>query len=154
MKKIMKSRIFLVILTAIIVSSVTVYAVNTYNASQIEYNKNGKATVENALDDLYEHSVRFNILDSNRAQYTLPTSVKKAYIIVSRGTSNIPYTITISGTGIISKENISSTNRADVNMAVYIDIYKIELNGENGNIALTKSGGSAASQAWNAVAIY
>ena len=57
MKRIVKSRIFLVILTAIIVSSVTVYAVNIYNASQIDFEPTDKnwnvSKVDKALDELY-----------------------------------------------------------------------------------------------------
>jgi len=50
MKKILTSRIFLVVLTAIIVASGTAYATIKIQASEIEY-KDG--TVEDALNDLY-----------------------------------------------------------------------------------------------------
>ena len=53
MKNIIKSRVFTFILGAIIFGSIGVYAATQYNASQITYNKNGKATVEAALNDLY-----------------------------------------------------------------------------------------------------
>lgn len=79
MKRIVKSRIFLIILTAIIVSSVTVYAVNTYNASQIDFeptNKNWNVSkVDKALDDLYtkanKQPTQVATLTTQGASYTM-----------------------------------------------------------------------------------
>ena len=56
MKKIMKSRIFLVIITMIICISGTLYAATTYKASDVSYTPNGgtEITVESALNDIYQ----------------------------------------------------------------------------------------------------
>ena len=55
MKKIIKSRIFIVIITMIICISGTLYAAATYKASDVVYNaSNGTSmNVEDALNDLY-----------------------------------------------------------------------------------------------------
>ena len=50
MKKVLKNRLFLVLVTAIIVGSIAVYATSEILASQITYND---TTVEAALNDLY-----------------------------------------------------------------------------------------------------
>ena len=57
MKKIIKSRIFLVIITMIICISGTLYAASTYKASDVVYNaSDGTSTnVESALNDLYNN---------------------------------------------------------------------------------------------------
>ena len=49
MKKILRSKIFLVIITAIICSSISVYATYLYNSTQITYND---TSVENAINFL------------------------------------------------------------------------------------------------------
>ena len=58
MKKVIKSRIFLVIMTTIIVASISVYAATIYNATDIVYNaSNGTSmTVNDALNELYNKS--------------------------------------------------------------------------------------------------
>ena len=45
-----------IIIGAILISGISVYATSTYLASQVEYNKNGQAKVSDALDDLYNKS--------------------------------------------------------------------------------------------------
>ena len=58
MKKTMKSRIFLVIITTIIVTGVSVYAANIYKASDVVYNVSDgtSMSVEDALNNLYDKS--------------------------------------------------------------------------------------------------
>ena len=58
MKKVIKSRIFLVIMTTIIVASISVYAATIYNATDVVYNaSNGTSmTVNDALNELYNKS--------------------------------------------------------------------------------------------------
>ena len=55
MKKIIKSRLFIVIITTIIVASGTLYAANKYQASEVIYNASDGTTtdVNTALNDLY-----------------------------------------------------------------------------------------------------
>ncbi len=55
MKKIMKSRIFLVIITMIICISGTLYAANTYKATDVVYNASdgNSMSVNDALNDIY-----------------------------------------------------------------------------------------------------
>ena len=55
MKKIIRSRIFLVIITTIIVASGTLYAANTYKASEVLYTSSDGTSmnVEDALNELY-----------------------------------------------------------------------------------------------------
>ena len=60
MKKILTSRIFLVVLTAIIVATGSVYATIKIQANEIEY-KDG--TVEDALNDLYTKSSAYKKID-------------------------------------------------------------------------------------------
>ena len=56
MKKIIKSRLFLVIITMILCISGTLYAANKYQASEVVYNKEDgtSMTVSEALDNIYE----------------------------------------------------------------------------------------------------
>ena len=58
MKKVIKSRIFLVIMTTIIVASISVYAAVTYNATDVVYNASDgtSMTVDDALNELYNKS--------------------------------------------------------------------------------------------------
>ena len=58
MKKVIKSRIFLVIITTIIVASGTLYAANTYKASDVLYTTSdgSSLTVNDALNELYNKS--------------------------------------------------------------------------------------------------
>lgn len=145
-------------LTAIICISGTAFATG-YFAGDISYKKadGTQINVETALNELYSKDINKRSLmvnDTNRDEYDIPEGVKEIYVFVSRGTTNIPYTITISGTEILNNELVSNTSRVDVNMAVYIDIYKITLTGNSGKITLSRSGGNAASQAWNSCIVY
>lgn len=58
MKKMLRSRIFLVIVTLIIGISGTLYAANSYNANAIVYNSSDGTSknVNEALNDLYTKS--------------------------------------------------------------------------------------------------
>ena len=58
MKKVIKSRIFLVIITTIIVASISVYAATTYNATDVLYTASDgtSMTVNDALNELYNKS--------------------------------------------------------------------------------------------------
>ena len=104
--------------------------------------------------EMIKNSKELTILDNNRSEYEISEGIQLAYIIVTRATTNVPYTITISGDIITSNEKVSETNRMDVNVASYIDIYKVELSGNAGKIKLSASGGNAQGQAWNACIVY
>ena len=58
MKKVIKSRMFLVIICGIVFTSIGVYAATTYNATDVVYNASDgtSMTVNDALDDLYNKS--------------------------------------------------------------------------------------------------
>lgn len=78
MKKIIKSRIFLVIITAILCTGITVYATSTYQASQVEY-KDGKK-VDAALNELYTKATTYkNLSVSTTAKAEDIISGKTAY---------------------------------------------------------------------------
>lgn len=62
MQKLLKSRIFLVIITFLITLSCTVYATTRYLASEIEYKE---TTVEGALNDLYTVHETYKNLNIN-----------------------------------------------------------------------------------------
>lgn len=57
MKKLLKNRLFIIIVTMIICISGTIYAVNKYQAYEVIYNKKDGTTtdVNKALDELYEN---------------------------------------------------------------------------------------------------
>ncbi len=59
MKKILKSNVFLIIVTAFIVSSISVYAVNTYKASDVVYNASDGTSknVNDAITELYNDNI-------------------------------------------------------------------------------------------------
>ena len=56
MKKVIKSRVFLVIITTIVVASVSIYATNVYNATDVFYNTSDGSTksVSVVLNELYD----------------------------------------------------------------------------------------------------
>ena len=58
MKKVIKSRVFLVIITTIVVASVSIYATNVYNATDVFYNASDGTSmnVSDALNELYENN--------------------------------------------------------------------------------------------------
>ena len=58
MKKIMKSRIFLILICGLIFTSVGVYAANTYKATDVVYNASDGTSmnVNEALNELYNKS--------------------------------------------------------------------------------------------------
>ena len=62
MKKIMKSRIFIFILTAIMFTSIGVYATTTYKASDVIYNASDGTSmnVNDALNNLYKNQTKIS----------------------------------------------------------------------------------------------
>ena len=61
--------------------------------------------------EMIKKSRELIILNKNRSEYEVPEGVKLAYIIVTRATTNIAYTITITGNVITSNQQVSSTSR-------------------------------------------
>ena len=51
-----------IIIGAILISGISVYATSTYLASEVDYNKNGQAKVSDALDDLYSKASTYKNL--------------------------------------------------------------------------------------------
>ena len=63
MKKIIKSRIFLIVILCIISCSIGVYAANTYKASDVVYNANdgSSMSVNEALNELYNLKINSDV---------------------------------------------------------------------------------------------
>ena len=98
MKKIIKSRIFLVIITAIICITGTAYAIN---ASSIDYND---TTVAGALDDLYTNldtKIMLNTFDTALydASYGVISASRTASLTLDTGKYIVYVSGTISGGG-------------------------------------------------------
>ena len=74
MKKVIKSRIFLVIITMIIVTSVSVYAATTYKATDVVYNASDGTSknVGEALNELYEKTSAANSGSTKLYSFTSP----------------------------------------------------------------------------------
>ena len=87
MKKMLRSRIFLVIVTLIIGISGTLYAANSYNANAIVYNSSDGTSknVNDALNDLYTKSKKEYYVNGLVAYYNPVTGSKCK---VSEATSN------------------------------------------------------------------
>ena len=72
MKKVLKNRMFLVLVTAIIVGSIAVYATNEILASQVKYNN---TPLDEVLDDLYSKTnktpTQVATLTTRGASYTM-----------------------------------------------------------------------------------
>ena len=72
-----------IIIGAILISGISVYATGQYLASQVEYNKNGQAKVSDALDDLYSKvpsgtktiTEKGNQIDVSKYQYADTTGL-------------------------------------------------------------------------------
>lgn len=56
MKKVLNNKIFLVLITAFICVTGTIFAKTLYDAKDINYNQNNMTNVEEALNDLYENT--------------------------------------------------------------------------------------------------
>ena len=117
MKKIIKSRIFLIIITTIIVTSISVYAATTYKASDVVYNaSNGTSmNVEDALNELYSSknnqlsSISFDLVADDFISATsdygvtsgvdmsIPFVYKYAEIEVTSATANYAYIVITGG---------------------------------------------------------
>ena len=81
MKKVIKSKIFLVIITTIVVASVSIYATNAYNATDVVYNASDgtSMTVNDALNELYENNNKQIYLNGLVAYYN-PVSGEKCKV--------------------------------------------------------------------------
>ena len=84
-----------IIIGAVLISGISVYATTTYLASQVNYTTNKNAeikSVEQALNDLYTKisNDTDNIVISSGDNYTTTQTYSKAYIIVTRLLPNPP----------------------------------------------------------------
>ena len=152
------SKLFIGILIGIFLTSTSVFAANVILAKNINFTPENDSwnvsNVDDALNYLYSKKNNITYIDSDRTSYNIPNGVKKVYIVIERATSNVPYTITFSGSSIISRNLVSTIKNVDVNLAIYREIYELNLDGNGGKISLTRSGGSAASQAWSSFVLY
>ena len=58
-----------IIIGAILISGISVFATSQYLASQVEYNKNGQAKVSDALDDLYNKANKYKYTEQDYQDY-------------------------------------------------------------------------------------
>ena len=114
MKKVIKSRIFLVIITTIVVASISVYAATTYKASEVLYTSSDESsmTVNEALNELYNKSNDTEYPDIkiyyNSGWYSGTCSINVSF--------NIP-----SGYNYLSLTNNSTTKTRIDSQVVYIN---------------------------------
>ena len=89
MKKVIKSRIFLVIICGIVFTSIGVYAATTYKATDVLYTSSDGTSmnVEDALNDLYDKSINNSdlelIYDAMVSKGVTPSSKKTADIVTA-----------------------------------------------------------------------
>ena len=140
-----KKILFGIIIGGLIFGSLGVYATSLYNATDISYSSDDSEVlnVKDALDDLYENQKYFvNELvkaDGNK----IPSGVKKAYVFSETLTSYNYQSLSITGGIIVSQKCILSQSIYNNNTAAAgIHIYELELNGNEGVIGLSFSGGS------------
>lgn len=137
MKKIIQSRIFLVIVCGLIFGSIGVYGATIYNAEDVIYsNKNSKvANVNDALDELYKFKdqlglkllyEKINSFDNYTTFteiYNVPVDTKQVLVLcmASQG-KNYPFTIstTKGKVSLITDYNVGQS------YALTYSIYKIE----------------------------
>ena len=129
MKKIIKNPIFTFILGIILAGSIGVYASTQYMASQVTYNKNGKATVEAALNDLYDKSKHHHLIFSpvseeefesiGRSSFSVQAGTDEMYIVFSLGTNSSVGNPTISGDIVESSEQVGFNTYTDVHNNKY-----------------------------------
>ena len=128
MKRVIKSRIFLVIITMIICISGALYAANNYKASDVLYTSSDgtSMTVDDALNDLYDKKSCSNINLDIEKHFTMDTNfnykvgipnINTDHIIVELLNFSIPSSLT---------STISFSKSAD----------------ENGNITISRTGDS------------
>ena len=140
MKKMIKSRIFLVIICGIVFTSIGVYAVTKYNATDIVYNASDgtSMTVNDALNELYNNMSTSSglVKASNNA---IPAGVTKAYVFVLHLTSYNFQITSITGSIIISYKIGGSCGPIYLSglAAGGLEIYELQLSGDEGTINVT-----------------
>ena len=119
MKKVFKSRLFLIIITTLIVSSVSVYATVQFTASSIPFNPSNTDwevnNVGSALDQLYTKStadlVFSNLTGSRSYGGALATGERKSDVTLNKG----KYFVTV-----VSSHALNSTTNTDERHAVAV----------------------------------
>ena len=66
-----------IVIGAILISGISVYAAGQYLASQVDYNKNGQAKVSDALDDLYNKASNYKYTEQQYQDFGI-TQYNKA----------------------------------------------------------------------------
>lgn len=152
------NKIFIICITAILASGISVYATYNYLAKDVSYIKsNGEElSVEEALNELYSKNtsdVEYKIFESNVVEtsssgifYTTTISIPKGktriYIYsYAKSTYNINSNPIISST--IIKENSLKVYDASISGVIHAPTFIniIETNGEEGNITIKYSVG-------------
>ena len=102
MKKVIKSRIFLVIICGIVFTSIGVYAATIYNATDIVYNASDgtSMTVNDALNELYNNNIKVPVLVTS---FSEGTKITNEYTF----TKDYDYII-ISGSGVNDYDNVNA----------------------------------------------
>ena len=159
MKKVIKSRIFIFVLTAIIFMSIGVYAANTYKASDVVYNASDGTSmnVNDALNELYKmknNNIDINTYTSNfkiaassgtgtkTSTITVPTGIKTGYLFVVSNAFYVP-TLSLTGDGIKTQKLVGTWQASQGNMKAnhIINIYYCEFNEEKTITATGTAGG-------------
>ena len=140
MKKIIKSRIFIFVFTAVIFTGVGVYAANTYKASDVVYNASDGTSmnVNEALNELYNKTsctdsnidiIKNFSMEKETTLYTSNKNIKLGYIIMELNSISIPNsstgTITFSksvddGNITISRNKVTGSGTISLTGSLYV----------------------------------
>ena len=127
MKKIMKSRIFIFILTAIMFTSIGVYAATTYKASEVVYNSSDgtSMSVNDALNELYQSSKTggyVGLMWSKSAISPASKNIAVVYFNQNYGT-NTSTSITLTKNGTYRIITIPIHNPKEITYTTHVKTY-------------------------------
>ena len=127
MKKIMKSRIFIFILKAIMFTSIGVYAATTYKASDVIYNASDGTSmnVNDALNELYnkkiEDETKYYLYKDGDIYSSITGGWRRGYQSQYTTLTNSSGHLTFKATGGNYSSNMTTTNK--INLTDYKKIY-------------------------------
>lgn len=157
MKKILKNRVFLVIITAIIFTGVGIYAETKINASEIKYidKDNNETTVDAVLDDLYDLSNNYDLTFYEPSSWMGARTASKSITKKIQKGKSLLFVAESAGAGNTS---ISNTEITYMNFTISNDNSECQLIANKGYRATASatntSGGSNYNQQYTVIAIY
>ena len=136
MKKVIKSRIFLVIITTIVVASISVYAATTYKASEVLYTSSdgSSMTVNDALNELYnekiEDETKYYLYKSGNVYSDITGGWKKGYQSQYNTLTFNSDRMTFVATGGSYSSNLTTTNKIDLTdySKIYFEVDDYNIN--------------------------